>query len=54
MHTGFLSSHIGVSFLGNKVCMARRSMGSGEGGKEPGVILKLVTGRGQYPSESDS
>lgn len=57
MHTGFLSSHIEMSFLGNKVCMARRSVGSGEGGKGPGVMRKLKSQAGdnslqnQIPSD---
>lgn len=56
MHKGFLSFNIGISLLGNKVCVAR-SVGSGEGGKEPGVMLKLKSQAGdnspqnQIPSD---
>lgn len=31
-----------------------RSVGSGEGGKEPGVMLKLKSQAGDKSSESDS
>lgn len=57
MHKGFLSSNIGISLLGSKACMARRSVGGGEGGKEPGVTVKLKSQAGdnsfqnQIPSD---
>ena len=52
MHKGCLSSNIGISLLGNRVCMARRSMGWGVGIRY--FVEVKVTARGLKPSESDS